>query len=180
MKKSEEFIRPPRHNGHLGKCLLLHFPVGMPVSLPFMAICICDFVSSALVVSLKCNEVSSGATKHQRPPQTSRNSGSGVPFYPPASLQQHLLRPACDDASVFHSDLLVNAEHCAYASASHAPTKADSEGLWINPDTRLATFYYVWFTSSIFILFNQFSTINTIMVTMETIASASPRHRNLP
>lgn len=77
-KISEESIRPPRHNGHLGKCLLLHFPVGMPVPLPFMAICICDFVSSALVVSLKCNKVSSGATKHQRPPQTSRNSGSGV------------------------------------------------------------------------------------------------------
>lgn len=68
------------HKGKLGNCFLLHFPVGIPASLPFMAqlCCICDFVSPVLVVSLKCNKVSSGTTKHQRLLPTNRNSGSGV------------------------------------------------------------------------------------------------------
>lgn len=169
------------HHGHLGKCLLLHFPARIPVLLPFMAqlCCICDFVSPALVVSLKCNKVSSGATKHQRPPQTNRNSGSGV--HSPTRLTAATpatsrvwwcfsvpFRPACLWRTL-----------CVYVGLL-CPQKKLTLGLSINPDTCLATFYYVWCITLIFILFNQFSSIKTVMVTMETIASASPRHRNLP
>lgn len=166
------------HHGNLQNVYLLRFPVGIPVSLPFMAqlCCICDFISPALVVSLKCNKVSSGATKHQRPPETNRNSGSGVHL--PTRLTA--ATPATSCVWWCFIDLLVYEEHCAYTSDVYDPTKADSEGLFINPDTCLATLYYVWFIPSIFILSNQFSAIKTIMVTMETIASATPRHRNLP
>lgn len=46
-------------------------------------------------LSLKSANDSSSATKHQRPPQTSSDTGSGVrPPQPP--VQQHLLCPACD------------------------------------------------------------------------------------
>lgn len=125
------------HNGNLGNGFLLHFPAGTPASLAFMAQLglICDFVSPALVVSLKRNKVSSDTTKHQRLPPPNRNSGSGV--HSPTRLAAATPAPSCVWWCFgVHSDLLAEEELCAPPWAFYALTKAgDSEGPSTNPHT---------------------------------------------
>lgn len=70
--------------------------------------CVSDFAPPALFLSLKCSELSSSTTKHQRPPQANINSGSGVRS--PTCLTADTPATSCvtcDVLSTFHSDLLV-------------------------------------------------------------------------
>lgn len=102
--------------------LRLHFPGGIPVSFLLLVqlCCVSDFVPLALFLSLKCSELST--TKHQRLPQASNNSGSGVRS--PTCLAT--ATPAtscvtCDVFSPFHSDLLVGESRCLHMPAFFHP-----------------------------------------------------------